>query len=76
MTITSVGIEEVRAAVNVALDELQESLRKVNQEVSLIRHHYDFSSEGVNFSKSPTELIYHSIDLVKPRARVRGAPCP
>lgn len=34
MTVSSVGIEEVRAAVDVALDELRESLRKVNQEVS------------------------------------------
>ncbi|GLI81074.1 hypothetical protein PoHVEF18_009443 [Penicillium ochrochloron] len=33
MTVTSVGMEEVRAAVNVALDELRESLRKVNQEI-------------------------------------------
>lgn len=33
MTISSAGIEEVRAAVNVALDELRESLRKVNHEV-------------------------------------------
>lgn len=35
MTVTSVGMEEVRAAVNVALDELRESLRKVNQEVCI-----------------------------------------
>lgn len=33
MTMSSVGTEEVRAAVNVALDELRESLRKVNHEV-------------------------------------------
>lgn len=33
MTVSSVGMEEVRAAVNVALDELRESLRKVNHEV-------------------------------------------
>ncbi len=33
MTVSSVGIEEVRVAVNVALDELRESLRKVNHEV-------------------------------------------
>ncbi|KAJ5371513.1 uncharacterized protein N7496_007605 [Penicillium cataractarum] len=33
MTVSSVGIEEVRAAVDVALDELRESLRKVNQEI-------------------------------------------
>lgn len=35
MTVTSVGLEEVREAVNVALDELRESLRKVNQEVCM-----------------------------------------
>lgn len=35
MTVTSVGLEEVREAVDVALDELRESLRKVNQEVCM-----------------------------------------
>ncbi|CEJ57947.1 Putative Metal-dependent amidase/aminoacylase/carboxypeptidase [Penicillium brasilianum] len=33
MTISSVGMEEVRAAVDVALDQLRDSLRTVNQEI-------------------------------------------
>lgn len=34
MTISSIGIDDIRASVDLALQELHDSLRKVNHEVS------------------------------------------
>lgn len=76
MTVSSVGIEEVRAAVNVALDELRESLRKVNHEVS-IRKLLCICSIIASIQKIANgSSMARYLDLVKPRACIRRVPWP
>lgn len=66
MSVSTVGIEEVRASVDAAIETLQESLRQVNHEVSC-----NFQKSVSFCSRSPGETNrWTHLDLVEPRARL------